>query len=205
MKFLIFSQFWPRLDQAVQIGPIFARMAHQASEGWIFARTMASGLKILIFSPACSGSCGGLPSLSDAFSTALWGLDVSLRMTYAISAAPWSTSVVRTCTTTCVSLFRAGCTKPNLSIANNLSPCPQGHCSRQSAGCTTSHSSLPGSLGCPTRPRSSIYSQMPTVFIPLATRSTRMGTPPDWCSLISSQTHRDVATTMQPLPSVVVK
>ena len=46
MKFSIFSQFWPRLDQAIQIGPIFAQMAHQASKGWICARTMASGLKI---------------------------------------------------------------------------------------------------------------------------------------------------------------
>ena len=38
---------------------------------------MASGLKILIFSPACSGSCGvpGLSNtfgLSDAFGVALW-------------------------------------------------------------------------------------------------------------------------------------
>ena len=50
-KFSIFTQFLPGLDQALQIGLIFAWMVHQASEGGIFAWTMASGLKILIFPP----------------------------------------------------------------------------------------------------------------------------------------------------------
>ena len=125
MKISIFSQFWPGLDQAIQIGPIFAWMAHQASKGWIFAWTMASGLKILIFPPACSGLCGGLPGLSDAFGTALWGLDVSLWMAYAVSVAPCSMLVVRTCTTACVSLFRAGCTKPNVNHKEPFHPAPR--------------------------------------------------------------------------------
>ena len=152
MKFLIFSQFWPRLDQAVQIGPIFARMAHQASEGWIFAWTMASGLKILIVSPACSGSCGGLP-ISPTLS--VWcsgGSTFPFRwpMQFQQRHVPrqWSECVLQH---VYPSFMRAALSL--MSITNSLSLHPQAHCSGRLARCTMSRSSRPRSLGHPTRPR----------------------------------------------------
>ena len=70
--------------------------------------------------PACSGSCGGLPSLQH-----FWHSTLGARCFLSdISVAPCSTSVARMYTTACVSHFCAGCTKPNVNCQQPFTPPP---------------------------------------------------------------------------------